>query len=150
MSEREERILYQEHEYYRADLPDEPPYLIGSRCRGCGFTTFPPRVSCPSCMSRASMEQVSLGSTGTIDTFSILHVGAPGFAAPYAIAYVIMPAGVRVLSLLTGCEPSEEALEIGARVELVIEKIREDEEGNEVRGFKFRPVAAERSSASPS
>ena len=90
------------------------------------------------------MEQISLGSRGKIDTFSVLHVGAPGFKAPYIIAYVVMPEGAKVLSLITGCEPSEEALETGKKVELVIEKIREDEQGNEVRGYKFRPVAVER------
>ena len=52
--------------------------------------------------------------------------------------------GAKVLSLITGCEPQEESLEIGEEVELVIEKIREDRQGNEVRGYKFRPVGGEK------
>jgi uncharacterized OB-fold protein len=86
------------------------------------------------------MEETKLNSRGKIDTFSVLHVSAPDFEAPYILAYVILPEGVRLLSLITGCEPSEDSLEIGSEVELVIEKIREDEQGNEVRGYKFQPV----------
>jgi uncharacterized OB-fold protein len=85
------------------------------------------------------MEEVSLGSKGQVDTFSVLHVDAPGFKAPYVVAYVVI-SGVKVFSLITGCDPSEESLEIGNEVELVVEKIREDEHGNEIRGYKFRPI----------
>lgn len=142
MAEPERNVIYQEPEYYRFDSPSGKPYLIGSRCRSCGYATFPPRVNCPACINKECMEEISLGSKGEVDTFSVLHVGAPGISAPYIMAYVVMPAGVKVFSLITGCEPSEESLKIGAEVELVIEKIRVDEEGNEVRGYKFRPVGA--------
>jgi len=88
------------------------------------------------------MEEVSLGSRGVVDTFSVLHADAPGFKAPYVVAYILLPAGVRVFSPITGCDPSEGSLAIGDEVELVIEKIREDDRGNEVRGYKFRPIRA--------
>lgn len=94
------------------------------------------------------MQEIQLGSRGKIDSFSVLHVGAPGFEPPYIIAYVVMPEGAKVLALITGCEPSERSLEIGNEVELVIEKIREDEHGNEVRGYKFRPIAIKNKEAS--
>ncbi|MEK6710233.1 MAG: Zn-ribbon domain-containing OB-fold protein [Nitrospinota bacterium] len=142
-------IVYQEAGCYRFDPPDGRPYLVGSRCRKCGYAAFPSRVVCPVCLNPESMEEVSLGSRGRVDTFSVLHVGAPGFEAPYVVAYVLMPAGGRVFSLITGCEPSEGSLEIGTEVELVIEKIREDERGNEVRGFKFRPVGGGGKEAGP-
>lgn len=139
MIEPKKAVIYQEAGYYRFDSSDGRPYLIGSRCRLCGYATFPPRTVCPACIDRTSMEEVSLGSKGHVDTFSVLHVGAPGFKPPYVVAYVNI-SGVKVFSLITGCEPSEEALQIGSEVELVVEKVREDEEGNEVWGYKFRPI----------
>ena len=139
MVEPEKNVIYQEAEYYNLDSPDGRPYLIGSKCRLCGHATFPPRVVCPVCIDKESMEEISLGSRGQVDTFSVLHIGAPGFKAPYVVAYVVI-SGVKVFSLITGCEPSEDSLEIGSDVELVVEKIREDEQGNEIRGYKFRPV----------
>jgi uncharacterized OB-fold protein len=67
-------------------------------------------------------------------------VASPGFAAPYFQAYVDLPEGVTLFSLITGCEPKEEALQEGMEMELVLEKVGEDERGNELIGYKFRPV----------
>jgi len=140
MAESGSGVIYQESKCYRFRSPDGEPYLIGSKCRCCGYVAFPPRVICPDCVIKGSMEEIDLGSTAKIDTFSVLYVGTLDFPAPYILAYVVVPEGARVLSLITGCEPSEEALEIGTPVELVIEKIRTDKQGNEVRGYKFRPL----------
>ena len=141
--------VYQEAGCYRFGPGDGRPYLVGSKCRRCGYAAFPARAVCPACLDRESMEEASLGSRGTVDTFSVLRASAPGFEAPYVVAYVRMPGGERVFSLITGCEPSEGALAIGTEVELVIEKIREDEQGNEVRGYKFRPAGAGEREAGP-
>ncbi len=89
------------------------------------------------------MEEVELSQRGKIDTFSVLHIGAPGFAVPYIVAYVVLPEGPRIFSMVSGCEPSEKSLEIGAEVELIVDKLRDDEQDNEVMGYKFRPVGAE-------
>ena len=89
------------------------------------------------------MEEIELSGRGRIDTFSVLHVGAPGFPVPYIVAYVVLPEGPRLFSMIGGCEPSEKSLEIGTEVELIVDKIRTDEQGNEVIGYKFKPVSAE-------
>ena len=138
----EKEIVYQESDCYEFDLSNRQPYLIGSKCQRCGYITFPPRIVCSACVSKGGMERVALGSRGKIDTFSVLHVGTPDFKAPYILAYVMI-GGTKVLSMITGCEAREEALEIGEEVDLVIEKIREDEEGHEIWGYKFRPVRRE-------
>ncbi|OHE24617.1 MAG: hypothetical protein A3J94_09030 [Syntrophus sp. RIFOXYC2_FULL_54_9] len=57
---------------------------------------------------------------------------------PYAIGYVELPEGVRVETLFSTSD--FEQLRIGLDVELVIERLHEDEEGNEVLTYKFRPV----------
>ena len=36
--------------------------------------------------------------------------------------------------------PEPEALKLGQEVELVVGKIKEDEKGNDIIGWKFRPV----------
>ena len=59
---------------------------------------------------------------------------------PYAFGYVELPDGVRVETLFSDGDP--EALKIGMDVELVIEKLHGDDEGNEIMAYKFRPVKA--------
>jgi len=54
------------------------------------------------------------------------------------MGFVELPEGVRVQTLFTGCDP--DSLEIGMDVELVIEKLFEDQEGHDVITYKFRPV----------
>ena len=46
----------------------------------------------------------------------------------------------RVETLFTDCDL--EALKMGMDVELVIEKLHEDEQGNEIITYKFRPIEA--------
>ena len=126
--------------FYQPSSPGEKPHLIGSKCSACGYVSFPKRLVCPMCLKQGTMNEVALSTRGKINTFSISRVAPVGFEAPYIQAYVDLPEGPRIFSLITGCEPSEDALEIGTEVELVIDKICEDEEGNELIGYKFRPA----------
>ena len=57
---------------------------------------------------------------------------------PYAEGFVELPGGVRVQTLLTDCD--FEDITIGMEVEMVIETLHEDEEGNEIMTYKFRPA----------
>ena len=57
---------------------------------------------------------------------------------PYGIGFVELPEGVRVQTLFTGGNP--EVFKVGDEVELVIEKLYDDDEGNELITYKFRPV----------
>ena len=120
--------------------PEDTSYLIGSRCRSCGHTYFPKRPICCFCMKDEKLDEIPLSTKGKIDTFSVVQVAPMGFKAPYIQAFVDLPEGPRIFSLITGCEASEEAIEEGEEVELVVDKIREDENGNELIGYKFRPI----------
>lgn len=91
-------------------------------------------------MKDDALEEVPLSTRGKIDTFSVVHVAPAGFKAPYIQAFVDLPEGPRIFSIITGCEPSEDAIKEGDEVELVVEKIADDEKGNELIGYKFRPV----------
>jgi uncharacterized OB-fold protein len=119
---------------------EDKSYLIGSRCRECSRVFFPKRHACGLCMKDDAMEEVRLSTRGKIDTFSVVHVAPTGFKAPYIQAFVDLPEGPRIFSIITECELTEEGIAEGQEVELVIDKIAEDEKGNELIGYKFRPV----------
>ena len=120
------------------DWPSEKPSLIGNRCKLCGKVFFPRRFICPDCFEEGTLQVVHLGRRGKLYTFCILERGPLGFDAPYAVGYIDLPEGLRIYSILT--ETSTERLKIGMEMELVIEKIRIDSEGNEIIGYKFKPV----------
>jgi uncharacterized OB-fold protein len=49
-----------------------------------------------------------------------------------------LPEGVRITSLLESGQP--ETLRVGAPMELTISPLFEDESGNQVLGYKFKPL----------
>jgi uncharacterized OB-fold protein len=120
--------------------PGETPYLIGSRCRVCGLAAFPRTPVCPKCMKKDTMEEARICGRGKLDSFSIVHAALPGFQAPSIQAYINLDEGPRIWSLVTGCDPSEEALNPGMDMEMVIEKVREDEMGNDLISYQFKPA----------
>jgi len=119
--------------------PSQESHLIGSKCRTCGETFFPKRVYCAHCTGK-NLEEVALSTKGKIHTFTISRVVPPGsiMQPPYAIAQVKLLEGVLVTSVLADCDL--EALDIGIDVEMVIEKVMENEEGSEIMAFKFKPA----------
>jgi uncharacterized OB-fold protein len=119
---------------------NEKPYLLGSRCRVCGYTCFPRKEVCVSCLRDDTMDHIELGQKGTLEAFAVMRVGTPEFPAPYIIGYVRTAEGALVFCSITKCEPREDALEIGQEMELVIEKVKEDAQGNSLVGWKYRPV----------
>ena len=131
-----------ENVYYR--LKDDQPYLLGSRCTACGYVSFPRKEVCPACVKKGCLEDIELSRTGKIDTFSVLHVAAPGFPVPYVVGYVRVEEGPRVFGIIQRDEESPDSLEIGQEAELVLGKICEDQEGNEIMGFQFRCVQRKR------
>lgn len=119
---------------------DEEAYLIGSKCKACGLAAFPSIPTCPRCVRPGTMEEARLRGKGKLDSFSIVNAALPGFKAPSIQAYIILEEGPKIWSLITGCEPREDALNTNMDVELVIAKVREDEEGNEIISYQFKPV----------
>jgi uncharacterized OB-fold protein len=126
--------------FYVPSSPGERPYLIGSKCAVCGNVTFPRREICPRCVKRDTMSEYHIFGKGRLNTFSIVNAALPGFKAPSIQAYVDLDEGPRIWSLITGVEPVEKALQIGMELELVVEKVREDGEGNELMSYQFRPA----------
>jgi len=86
------------------------------------------------------MSEIKLGPYGILETFAVMQVGPPDFPPPYIMGYVRTMEGALVFTLITGCEAQDNALEIGQKMELLVEKIKEDRQGNNLVGWKFRPV----------
>lgn len=124
-----------ENIYYH--FKEGKPYLIGSKCKDCGYIAFPKRAVCPACLTKDSMEETELSRSGTIETFSVLYVAAPGFSVPYAVARINLLDGPTIFSMLN-LPLLGRSFEVGDEVELVVGKIRDDEKGEEIIGYKFQ------------
>lgn len=61
--------------------------IMGTRCRVCGMTFFPPRADCYNCLS-SDMEWFEVSGTGKLVSFSKLKYAPVGFEGdlPYTIA----------------------------------------------------------------
>ena len=112
-------------------------FLVGSRCGNCGAHFFPVRAACSGCLHNG-LETVRFSTTATLYTFSVVRQSTPEFEVPYALGYVDLPEGVRVMTQLTGRAPED--YEIGMAMELVVEPFGADADGNETVGFRFRPM----------
>ena len=121
----------------------ESPHLIGSKCKECGEIFFPKKEKgwCVYCM-KEGLEDITLSTRGKIHTASVvMQQPGGGFyhgPVPYAYGFVNLPEGVRVETLFTSAEADE--LEVGRDAELLIDRLCDDEDGNEVVTFMFRPV----------
>ena len=122
--------------------PAEKPRLLGSRCRSCGEHFFPRRGVWAPCLDQA-MEEVPLGPHGTLHTWTYVHFPLFGTRRAdhggYAVGQIDLPEGPRVQSVLSG---GPDAFRIGMPMELELETLRENREGQEVVIFRFRPEAA--------
>ncbi len=117
-------------------------HLIGSRCGSCGAHYFPRRQACARCLS-PEMETVPLSAEGTLYTYTVVRQSIPVFEVPYVLGYVDLPEGVRLMSQIAGCDPDD--VRIGMPLVLSIEPFGEDEDGNELTGYRFRPATTEES-----
>ena len=127
-------------------LTPDGPALLGTRCSGCGTHYFPQSLSCrnPQCQDKV-VEPVELGRRGSLYSYTVQAYRPPALFkmepwAPYVIALVELPEGLRVLGMLTGCQIDE--VRIGMPVALVIETLYTDEHGRDVATYKYAPSAA--------
>jgi len=122
-----------------AESKGDSEYLIGSKCNNCGAVAFPARVVGHKCASD-SVNEIALSKTGKLAAFTVAWTAPEGVTPPIIQGYVDLPEGVRIFTMITGVEPSRTALSPGQEMELIIEEIRTDNDGNHVIAFKFRPT----------
>lgn len=115
-----------------------PPRLLGSRCRETGQAFYPVQIMNPVTHKAGTMEVCEFSGSGTLQNFTKIHRGMPGFESPFALGVIELDEG----PVLTGqlADWDFESLSVGQRVELVIGMIKHDPDGVAVIGPKFRPL----------
>lgn len=127
--------------------PSAEPHLIGSRCKSCGDYFFPKTVACrnPNCMS-SDLEEVLLSRKGKLYTYTINYYQPP---PPYVSADPFEPYAIGIMELekekmkvpgqiTSGYEFNK--LKIGMEIELVLERLFVNSQGEEVLVWKFKPL----------
>jgi len=121
------------------------PRLLGSRCRSCGTPYFPKSAVChnPACTG-SQVEDAEFGPRGTLWSCAVQDYPPPAPArfdkpyVPYAMGVVDLEDGLRVLGRMCGDDPR--GARPGMKVELVLDPLCHDDEGNEIITWKFKPV----------
>ena len=127
--------------------PSKEPHLIGSHCKTCGDYFFPSVLAChnPRCMSQ-DVEEVLLSRNGKLYTYTINFFSAP---PPYIPPDPFVPYATAVLELekeqmkvqgQISQTADFDSLKIGMDMEIVLEPLYKDTEGNEVMVWRFKPV----------
>jgi uncharacterized OB-fold protein len=134
---------------------DPAPALVGSRCRSCGNVAFPPESAfCrnPACAGE-EFEEAALSRRGRVWSYTDAqyqppapYVPATDPYEPFAMAAVELPEGIVVLGqLASGFGVAD--VTVGAEVELVVEPLYTDENGERTI-WKWRPTESSEERAS--
>jgi uncharacterized OB-fold protein len=108
--------------------PDTAPFweatkrheLVYQVCNTTGKVVFYPRRCCADCPSGESTWRVSKG-LGTVYTFTVIMQSRhPAFAplGPYAVAYVDLDEGFRMMTNIVGVQDPTKDIQCGMRVKL--------------------------------
>lgn len=122
---------------------DDGAHLIGSRCRECAEVTFPTTPFCPQCCAQTT-EDIPLSQRGVLYSFTVQRFRppppyrGPDPFVPYGVGMIELPEGLRVTAVLEENDP--EKLRVGMEMALATTTFFEDQEGNEVLGYKFKVV----------
>jgi uncharacterized OB-fold protein len=102
--------------------------LMGSRCRKCGETSFPPRADCPACLA-GDFELREWSGKATLHTFTRIEAAPTGFedVAPYTVGVADLEEGGRILAWI-GETIKEDEIAIGMSLQVVPRIFEETEE----------------------
>lgn len=125
--------------------PSEKPKLLASRCDDCGIADFPAKKSCPACCGQ-NLHLEELPTRGKLWTWTIQGFmpnpyksdETPETFTPFGVGYVELPGGLRVEGRLLENDPDK--LQIGMEMDVVFEKYRTAENGDDVISYFFKPV----------
>jgi len=128
-------------------LTDAGPRLQGMRCKTCDNHVFPFQRGCPRCTG-TDVERVELGTRGTLWAWTVqgfppkappyLGETDPQKFRPYGVGYVELPGQLKVESRLT--EADAAALRVGMEMELTLQPLCTNDDGDEVVTFAFAPI----------
>ncbi|MFG3440276.1 Zn-ribbon domain-containing OB-fold protein [Nonomuraea sp. NPDC047897] len=85
-------------------------------CADCGRLRHPPGPLCPHCRS-ADRSYVTAAGEGTVYSYVVHHhPPVPGRRAPFVVAVVELPEGVRIVGNVVGCPPEDVGVGMAVRV----------------------------------
>jgi uncharacterized OB-fold protein len=117
---------------------DPAPHLVAQECGQCGARFFGRRNACASC-SGTDFRPAPLAGEGTVRTFTIVHMAAPGIKVPF-VAAVVDLGGTQVRANLINVPPDAGHVRVGLPVRLAVYSLGPDDQGTEAIGFGFEPV----------
>lgn len=102
--------------------------IMGSKCKSCGFTSFPPRADCPKCLS-GDFAWNEVSGRGTVHTWTRIAAAPSGFEdeVPFSCGVVDLEEGGRLLAWFGETIPESE-IAIGKEVQVVPRMFEEVEE----------------------
>ncbi|OBB14663.1 hypothetical protein A5761_01740 [Mycolicibacterium setense] len=118
----------------------DAPRLVAVECADCRARFFDRRSACASC-GGVRFESVDVEPTGTIRSFTIVHVAAPGVSVPY-VAAIVNCGGTSVRANIINTPADPEHIILGLPVRLGTYSLGFDDDGVEAIGFGFEPIAS--------
>ena len=127
----------------------DEPRLIGTRCGACGTVFFPKTTGVcrnPECFS-ADLGDAELSRVGKVWSYTDAqyqppppYIAADDYA-PFAIAAVELADEAMVILGQVADGFSVDDLEVGTEVEIVIETLYTDDDGNERTIYRWKPCS---------
>jgi uncharacterized protein len=117
-------------------LGDEP-HLVTHRCTNCGASYFDHRDACAGCFSE-QFETAAVPTTGTLQTYTIVAVAAPGVKVPF-VAGVVDCGGVAVRTTIVNVDPTPDQVHLGMRLRLTTFDVGADDDGTQAIGYGYEP-----------
>jgi uncharacterized OB-fold protein len=117
-------------------LDDGDAHLVGNRCAGCGATYLGRRNACAGC-GGVAFARTRLADRGAIESFTVVHRGAPKATGPFVSVLVRLDDGTYVKANLVGVEPDAAAVDCDLPVRLTTFVAGTDAEGTEAVAFGF-------------
>ena len=123
------------------ETPDGEYRLIGTQCKKCGDSFYPPRVVCANC-GAMEMDSVKLSDKGVVYSYTIVYNTYPmmllSSKVPFISAQIqLLPEKAWLLAWLRYCDIDK--VKVGMEVELTPFTFSEDPETIQL-GPAFRPV----------
>lgn len=114
--------------------------LVGSKCKKCETTYFPPRLLCQKCRRKGELEDFKFSGEGEIVSWTVIRTAPEGFErqAPFPVAIIKLKEGSQISGQIVD---GLENIEIGKRVRPVFRRLFTDgAEGLIHYGLKFKIV----------
>ena len=116
----------------------DDPHLVANECTSCGARFFDRRNACAHCFG-TDFREVSIGTEGSLRTFTIVAYAAPGVQVPF-VSGVVDCDGTSVRTNIINVEPDPEHVHTGMKVKLATYSLGTDDNGTEAIGFGYEPV----------